>query len=97
MDGFGIYTWKNGNRYEGEWSSSNMNGCGRMIVASQQQQQQQVSRAGEWHSDVFVGAQTAACPRRAVDAAVQQARAAARQARELARQAAARESTPKIQ
>lgn len=47
--GYGIYKWKDGNRFEGEWANNIRNGKGRMFVPSGEYME------GTWENDKAVG------------------------------------------
>jgi len=37
MDGYGLYTWKNGNSYDGYWKCSKRNGYGKLILVDEEE------------------------------------------------------------
>ena len=49
MEGHGVYRWRDGSVYKGEWRSNYMNGCGRKIFPGN------IVEEGEWVTDMFAG------------------------------------------
>ena len=78
MHGFGIYSWKDGSSYQGEWESGAMHGCGTYTPKADKQNQAQ-AQEGQFLSNEFVGLGLA-CP-------VDTARFAAKEAKHFAERA----------
>ena len=76
MHGFGVYTWKDGSTYNGEWEQGRMHGCGAWHVKDGNHS---CLNEGQFMSNDFVGAGLA-CP-------VQTAKFAAKEAAESAQRA----------
>lgn len=51
-DGFGIYTWANGNIYSGEWKKGKKEGKGELVFAEGANKEKMV---GYWSDDEYIG------------------------------------------
>lgn len=49
LDGLGVYKWRDGSVYRGEWRGNYMNGCGRKVFPGN------IVEEGEWVTDMFAG------------------------------------------
>lgn len=49
-NGFGVFTYKNGGHYEGNWRDNQMHGEGKLFYKSGK-----LAYDGEWHKDMFHG------------------------------------------
>lgn len=50
MDGMGVYKWRDGSIFKGEWKDNLMNGCGKKWYPGN------IVEEGEWVNDMFAGA-----------------------------------------
>lgn len=53
MDGYGVYVWKNGTIYRGQWENSMQQGCG--VKITKQPNGQFLAEEGEFVNDEWVG------------------------------------------
>jgi MORN repeat len=53
MDGYGVYIWKNGTIYRGQWENSMQQGCG--VKITKQPNGQFLAEEGEFVNDEWVG------------------------------------------
>lgn len=76
MHGFGVYAWKDGRCYKGEWEQGVMHGCGSL---TSKRDPEALPQEGQFVSSQFVGPGLA-CP-------VDTARFAAKEAEDFGRKA----------